>query len=247
MKINWRFVTAIFIIALLIAGTVFVFWATDIYQASDIALGAMNSDSQVFVNAERGVVIFFPADNPRPETGLVFYPGAKVDYRAYAPLLKMIASNNYFVVLTPAPLNFAIFDSNAAARIEAQYPEIQNWFVGGHSLGGIAASSYAASHPDIKGAILWGSVPANDLLRINDMPALSIYGTNDGLISLQAYADSRVLFRVDTEFIKIEGGNHAQFGAYGFQDGDDEASISQEEQWTQTVNATVEFMKSFSE
>jgi len=246
-KFNWRVFLAIFLIAMLVVATVFVFWATDIYPADEIALNAMNSDSQVFVNAERGVVIFFPADNPRPETGFIFYPGGKVDYRAYAPILKMIASNGYFVALTPAPLNLAMFDVNAAARIEVQYPEIENWFVGGHSLGGVAASSYAASHPNIKGTVLWGSVPADDLLRVNNMPTLLIYGDNDGLISLEMYNNSRDLLPLDAIFVVIEGGNHAQFSSYGEQAGDDIAMISPEEQWTQTVDATVEFMKSLSE
>ncbi|HCK67512.1 MAG TPA: alpha/beta hydrolase [Anaerolineae bacterium] len=246
-KINLRIFLAIFLIAVLVVATVFVFWASDAYPADEIALEAMESDSQVFVNAERGVVIFFPADNPRPETGLIFYPGGKVDYRAYAPILKMIASNGYFVALTPAPLNLAMFDFNAAARIEAQYPEIENWFVGGHSLGGVAASSYAASHPNIKGTVLWGSVPADDLLRVNDVPTLSVYGTQDGLISLEMYDNSHDLLPLDATFVVIEGGNHAQFGSYGEQAGDGIAMISPEEQWTQTVDATVEFMKSLSE
>lgn len=242
-KINWRIFLAIFIIAVLVVATVFVFWASDAYPANEIALEAMESDSQVFVNAERGVIIFFPADNPRPETGFIFYPGGKVDYRAYAPILKMIANNGYFVAVTPAPLNLAMFDVNAAARIEAGYPEIQNWFVGGHSLGGVAASSYAASHPNIKGAVLWGSVPANDLLRVNNMPTLLLYGDNDGLISLEMYNNSRDSLPLDATFVVIEGGNHAQFGSYGEQAGDGVATISPQEQWTQTVNATVEFMR----
>lgn len=246
-KINWRIFVAIFIIALLVVATVFVFWASDVYPANEIALKAMNSDSQVFVNAELGVVIFSPADNPRPATGFIFYPGGKVDYRAYAPILKMIASNGYFVALTPAPLNLAVFDSNAAARVEAQYPEIENWFVGGHSLGGVVASSYAASHPNIKGAVLWGSVPANDLLRVNNMPTLLIYGNNDGLISLEMYHGSRDSLPLDARFVVIQGGNHAYFGSYGEQTGDGIATISPQEQWAQTVNATVEFIKSFSE
>ena len=131
--------------------------------------------------------------------------------------------------------------------MEAQYPEIKNWFVGGHSLGGVAASWYAASHLDIKGVVLWGSMPANDLLKIKDVPTLLVYGTSDGLISVETYNNSRDSFPLDASIVIIEGGNQAQFGSYGFQDGDNEASISQEEQWAQTVNATIEFMKAFSE
>ncbi len=76
-KINWRNFLAIFLIALLGVATLFVFWASDVYPANEIALEALESDSQVFVNAERGVLIFYPADNPRPETGLFFTPAAR--------------------------------------------------------------------------------------------------------------------------------------------------------------------------
>jgi dienelactone hydrolase len=242
-KFNLKFFVAIFLIAVLVVATAFVFWASDASPADAIALESMQSDSQVFVNAEKGVVVFYPVNNPRPETGLIFYPGGKVDYRAYAPLLKMIASKNYFVVVTPAPLNLAMFDINAAARIQAQYPEIKNWFVGGHSLGGVAASLYAGSHADIKGVVMWASNPADDSLKLNNVPTLSVYGTQDGLFTLDAVEASRALVPDDAIFVAIEGGNHAQFGSYGFQSGDNEASISSDEQWSQTVKATVEFMK----
>lgn len=246
-RINWRIVLAIFIVAVLFVVTLFVFWASDAYQPNETAVQAMQSDSQVYVFEEFGVATFYPADNSRPEIGFIFYPGAKVDYRAYAPILKMIASYGYFVAMAPAPLNFAVFDVNAAARIEAQYPEIQNWFVGGHSLGGVAASSYAASHLDIKGIVLLASTPANNLLRVNHMPTISVYGTNDGLISLSGYEESRALLPDNTTFVAIDGGNHAQFGSYGFQDGDNEGGISPEEQWMQTVTAIVEFIQSVSQ
>lgn len=241
MKNFLKRATAIFIVVGLILATVFVFWASDAAPASDVALDALNSDSQTFVTIEYGWATFYPADNPRPETGFIFYPGGKVDYRAYAPLMKRIADEGYFVVVMPVPLNLAMFDINAATRIQAQYPEIKNWFVGGHSLGGVAASSYAASHPNIKGLVLLASTPANDLVKVNNVPTISIYGTNDGLFLLEDVNASRALLPEDTKFIAIEGGNHAQFGSYGFQSGDNEASISAEEQWTQTVNATVNF------
>ena len=157
MKKNFRIAAAVVTVVLLVFVTVFVVWASDASVATDTALQALNSDSQVYMSAENGWVIFFPADNQRPETGFVFYPGGKVDYRAYAPVLKLIASKGYFVAVVPAPLNLAFFDVNAAVRVEAAYPEIQNWFVGGHSLGGVAASSYAASHLDIRGVVFWAS------------------------------------------------------------------------------------------
>jgi dienelactone hydrolase len=241
LKKIWRYAAAALVLALLIAGTIFVFWASDAAPASEIALQAIESDSQVYVSPENGWVIFFPADDPRPETGFILYPGGRVDYRAYAPVLKLIAGQGYFVALVPAPLNLAFFDINAAARVQAEYPEIQNWFVGGHSLGGVAASSFAATHPDIKGVVLFASYPANDSLIAMKMPVLSLYGTNDGLATVEKIDTSRALLPSDARFIAIEGGNHSQFGSYGLQVGDNEAEISPEEQWAQAAAATVEF------
>ncbi len=240
-RITWKVLAAVLTLALFVVGAAFVVWASDESAATGTALDAMNSDSQVFVSAERGWLVFQPAGVARPETGFIFYPGGKVDYRAYAPVLKLIAAQGYFVVVMPVPLNLAFFDVNAAARIEAAYPEIQNWFVGGHSLGGVAASSYAATHPGIKGVVFWASYPADDSLKINGTKVISIYGTNDGLAGGGKIEESKSLLPADAEFIAIEGGNHAQFGSYGPQAGDSAATISPEEQWTQVTDATAGF------
>ncbi|MBI5824917.1 MAG: alpha/beta hydrolase [Chloroflexi bacterium] len=242
-RINWKIILAAFAVLVVSSVFAFVFWAGDISPAADPALQAMQSDSQVFASAENGWVIFFPADEPQPEMGFIFYPGGRVDYRAYAPALRRIAAQGYFVALVPVPLNLAFFDVNAAARVIARYPEVQDWAVGGHSLGGVAASSYAANHPDIKGVVFWASYPANDALKLMDTKALSIYGTNDGLATIATIDESRTLLPADSQFVAIEGGNHAQFASYGLQAGDNEAAISPEEQWTQVANATVEFLE----
>lgn len=242
-RINWKIILAAFAVLGVSSVFAFVFWASDISPAADSALQAMQSDSQVFVSAENGWVIFFPADEPQAEMGFIFYPGGRVDYRAYAPALRLIAAQGYFIALVPVPLNLAFFDVNAAARVIAQYPEVQDWAVGGHSLGGVAASSYAANHPDIKGVVFWASYPANDALKLMDTKALSIYGTNDGLATIATIDESRALLPADAQFVAIEGGNHAQFASYGLQAGDNEAAISPEEQWAQVAQATVEFLK----
>ncbi len=241
-KINWRIAAAV---ALALAFTLFTFavivWMTDASSATEAALQALNSDSSVYVSAENGWVIFYPAQDERPATGFVFYPGADVDYRAYAPALKLIAAKGYFIAVVPAPLNLAFFDVNAAARVQAAYPEIENWFVGGHSLGGVAALSYAADHPDIRGVALWAAYPSDDALKARDIRVVCIYGTNDGLVAQAMINDARELLPADALFVPIAGGNHAQFGSYGAQTGDQAASISPEEQWTQTADVTAKF------
>jgi len=240
-KINWRIPAAMVIFAAATLLLAFVLWAVDVQLPDDAALSAMNSDSQVFVSGENGWVVFRPAENSRPETGFIFYPGAKVDYRAYAPVLKSIAAEGYFVVLIPMPLSLALLDVNAGAVAQSKYPEIEYWFVGGHSLGGVAASMFAQGRESTSGLVLWASSPGDDSLREQGFPVLSIYGTKDGLFSETRVEDSRRLLPASALFISIEGGNHSQFGSYGLQEGDNPAEISYEEQWMQTTAATVDF------
>ncbi|MCB0119931.1 MAG: alpha/beta hydrolase [Anaerolineales bacterium] len=243
-KFNWKIAAAVLIAALLLLVSGFVIWANGASPATDTALNALTSNSQVTVDTQNDWVAFYPADGLMPDTGFVFYPGGKVDYRAYAPILSLLAEQGYFVAVVPVPLNLAFFDINAAAQVEAAYPDIQNWFVGGHSLGGVAASSYAANHPEIRGVVFWASYPADDSLKVNNISAVSIFGTRDGLATSDKLDASRALLLPDTKFVPIEGGNHAQFGSYGPQAGDNEATISPEEQWNQAVAATVEFFES---
>lgn len=238
-KINWRIIAAVITAVLLALVAGFVIWASNASPATDIALQALNPDAQVNVSLENGWAVFSPAANPQPETGFIFYPGGKVDYRAYAPILKMIAAKGYFVVVVPVPLNLAFFDINAAAGVEAAYPEIKNWFVGGHSLGGVAAASYAAKHEEIRGMVFWASYPADDSFKDGNIPSVSIYGTNDGQADVLAAKGD--LLPANSKTVVIEGGNHAQFGSYGPQAGDNPANISPEDQWTQAADATVEF------
>lgn len=246
MKQGWRNAAAVTTVVLFVSILMFVFWAGNGTPASDSALQALDSDSQVYVSPENGWVIFFPAENRQMDTGFIFYPGGRVDYRAYAPVLRQIAAKGYFVVLLPVPLNMAMFDVNAGARVHAAYPDIQNWFVGGHSLGGVAAAYFATGRDGISGIVFWASAPGNDGLLNDAKHVLSVFGTNDGLFTPQMVDESRALLPRDAQFVAIEGGNHSQFGSYGFQAGDREAGISPEEQWAQIAIATVDFFEMIS-
>ena len=137
--------------------------------------------------------IHLPAFETPPTVGFIFYPGGRVDYRAYAPVLRMIAESGYFVALVPAPLNLAFFDMNAAAPVLAQYPEIRHWVVGGHSLGGVAASVFAKDHLDqLDGIVFFASYPADDSLKNSDIKVLSIYGTND-MAGMETFEEKKSL------------------------------------------------------
>jgi len=235
----------IFLIVLLIGISLFISWARNALPASDIALQAVESSELVVVNEESGLITFEPV-NPQSDVGFIFYPGGRIDYRAYAPVLHQIAKRGYFVALVPAPLNLAFFNTNAASQVMELFPNIQYWAVGGHSLGGVAASSYASNHlDDIDGLVFWASYPANDRLKDTNIKVLTIYGTNDMEGDTQInLSESRL--PASAPFITIDGGNHAQFGSYGPQPGDRAAIITAEEQWAQATEITVQFLESLN-
>jgi len=246
-RINWKLVLAVLAVVVVSLVLAFVFWANDALPASDVALQAMQSDERVQVSEENGWVTFSPANDSQPEIGFIFYPGGRVDYRAYSPVLRMIAEQGYFVALVPVPLNLAFFDINVAARVQAQYPEIKSWVVGGHSLGGVAAAEYTKAHmQEVDGLVFFASYPADDSLKNTDLDVFSIYGTRD-MAGMGKFDETKALLPADTQYVVIDGGNHAQFGSYGFQPGDNEATITPEEQWTQISTTTVEFLKRLSQ
>ena len=228
--------------AILVLGILgFVVWAETPYPAAPEALFALASDSRVTV-MEQETITFTPADS-EPDTAFVFYPGGRVDPRAYAVPLRRIAEQGYLVLLLPVRLNLAFFDVNAADRVISDHPQIEIWAIGGHSLGGVAAALYAGENPDIDGVVFWASYPADDSLKNTELEVLSIYGTLD-MGGQQAFEDSRANLPADTDFVVIEGGNHSQFGDYGFQPGDNEAEISRREQQMRVVEETVRFLES---
>lgn len=246
MKILKRVLLGLLVV-LVILTFGFVLWANDAAQPTDIALQALESDKRVSVTQQDGFIAFSPVDTV-VTTGFIFYPGGRVDYRAYAPVLREIAELGYFAALVEVNLNLAFFELDAADDVTSLHPEITQWAVGGHSLGGVAASSYAAGHLDvIDGVVFWASYPADDSLLNSDIAVLSIYGSNDGLSTGDRMEASKALLPAQTAYVLIEGGNHAQFGSYGEQSGDNPASIPAEEQWVQVAEATVIFLETLKE
>ena len=239
MKIFKRVVVGILVVVLI--GTIGLgVWGNDAYPPLQPALDALQSDAQVTVTQHAGFITFEPV-GVQPATGFVFVPGGRVDYRVYSPALHQIAAQGYFVAVVKVRINLAFFDLNAPERVISQYPDIQHWIVGGHSLGGVAASSYVSKHLDtIEGLVIWASYPGDDSLKNTDIKALTIYGTNN--VDVDAGIDlARSRLPDSAQVITIEGGNHAQFGSYGPQAGDNPASIFPAEQWSQAADATIAF------
>ncbi len=226
---------------LLLASLGFVFWALAAYPAGESALGALQSNSAVAVTQD-GSITFAPG-GPQPKTGLIFYPGGRVDPRAYAPALRQVAERGYLVVLVRAPLNLMVFDPDKAGEVIAKHPDIEHWAVGGHSLGGAMAANFAYTHPGaVEGLALWASYPAgsNDLSD-SGLQVLSVYGTLD-MAGMEPFKSSASLLPGDTTWVVIEGGNHAQFGDYGPQAGDNPAGIPAQVQWKMAAESTVRLL-----
>lgn len=155
-------------------------------------------------------------------TGLILYPGARVDPRAYAPAARALAARGDLVVIVPMPLRLAILAPNRAAKVIPAFPEVEQWVIDGHSQGGAMAAQFVPQNPEAaQGLVLWASYPAADNhLSGRDVAVTSIYGTRDGLVTQDKIAASRSLLPTSERRVPIEGGNHAQFGHYGRQAGD---------------------------
>jgi dienelactone hydrolase len=238
-------VVAIVGLLLLALGAVLV-WASTAAGPTPRALAALESGGGVRVEQEPWLV--FQPEGRDADVGLVFYPGGRVDPRAYAPAARAIAAEGFLVAIVPMPLNLAVLAPDRAADVMAAYPGIQAWAVGGHSLGGAMAARYARGHPeDVAGLVLWAAYPdGSDDLSGHSLAAVSIFGTLDGLATVEKIEASRNLLPAGTRWVAIEGGNHAQFGWYGTQSGDRQAAIGPEEQQEQVVGATLELMRRLS-
>jgi hypothetical protein len=242
----WWFLLLILAIPLLAAGG-FVVWAEMTPSPMPEALAALQSDAEVEVTGDRWLV--FSPVNQEARMGLILYPGGRVDPRSYAPAARAIAAEGYLVVIVPMPLNLAVFGADQASEVIAAFPGVGHWAVGGHSLGGAMAARFAHGHAsEVQGLVLWAAYPdtSNDL-SASDLAVASIYGTLDGLATQDKIATSRSLLPLDTNWVAIEGGNHAQFGWYGPQSGDNPATISRETQQQQIVEATLRLLGYFSQ
>jgi dienelactone hydrolase len=238
-KLRIFLIALVVIVLLAVAG--FVIWAETPLGPMPEAVAALESNGRVAVQTEPWMT-FTPLDAP-PTEGIIIYPGGRVDARSYAPVARAFAEEEgLLAVIVPMPLNLAVFGVNAAADVIAANPAIERWIIGGHSLGGAMASSFAAEN-EVDALALWASFPANDSLATRtDLPIISLYGTNDGVATPEDIAASRPNLPPNTIWSPIEGGNHAQFGWYGDQPGDGVATISREAQQAQVLRETADLL-----
>lgn len=232
-------ITSIFVVLLIIIIACAIYLNT-YYKADLDAIEAFSPEIDIEQREEDNLTIFEPEN---AKVGLIFYPGGKVEHKAYIPLMRKCASNGILCVLVEMPFRLAVFDVNAADGIQEKFPEIESWYIAGHSLGGSMAASYLEKNAgDYDGLILLAAYSTVDLSN-TELDVLLVYGSEDKVMNKEKYEQSKENLPQDYIELEIEGGCHAYFGMYGAQDGDGEPTISSEEQISQTALAILQIIK----
>lgn len=242
MKKHRKLLTVLCVISgvLLLLFAAVAVYVGNYYHADAKAVAAMESEEDISVVALDGAVAFKPES---AEVGFIFYPGGKVEHTAYAPLMRECAERGILCVLIEMPYNLAVLDIDAAEGISQQFPEISRWFIGGHSLGGSMAAAYLEKHAeDYAGLVLLGSYSAADLSEAA-LKVISLYGSEDGVLNGEKYAENEK--NLPEGFVEeiISGGCHAGFGEYGAQAGDGKPTITSARQIEITAEILAENLK----
>ena len=228
----WLWGIELTLVALLVTALLYV---NDYAHASPEAV-AIAAQATVL---ERDTLAFGPAD---ANTGLIFYPGGKVEYTAYAPLMQALADRGILCLLVKMPFNLAVLDTGAAEGLQALYPNVAHWYMAGHSLGGSMAAVYAKDHPGtLDGLVLLAAYSTADLTA-SGLKVLTLYGSEDTVLNAERLAQYAANLPKDAQTVLIPGGCHAYFGDYGAQKGDGTPTITRAQQMEQTVNAVTAFM-----
>lgn len=229
-------------VAVPVLGLVWVgaMWWLRPFSAVEPALAAMQSDATVTVTESATDVVLTPTSGA-DEVGVLFQPGAKVEARAYAAVLRPLAEAGHRVVIVKQPLSIAFLALGAYDSARSAYPEVQRWVVAGHSLGGTVAAIEADSS-GADGLLLYASYPASDMSTTLDAAVLSVSASLDGLATPADIDASKANLPPTATFTVIEGAVHAYFGDYGPQPGDGTPTISHDDARTQISAASVEFV-----
>ena len=211
--------------------------------ASSVAVDSMAGTAEVSVTDSATRIELQPTGASRA-TGLIFYPGAKVDPRAYVPNLTPLAAAGYPVTILKLPYNIAFFSPKGASRVMDEHRQITRWAVGGHSLGGVVASKVAGGDdPRVRGLLLWASYPNASIADRTSLQVTSISGSKDGLATPAKIDAAKSKLPPDTRYVVIDGGIHSFFGDYGLQKGDGTPSITRDEAQAEIRAASLELLR----
>jgi uncharacterized membrane-anchored protein YitT (DUF2179 family) len=236
-KRGWipRIIVGLVVVALLTGATMFV---NNYNRADSNAIKEYVVAGVEEKEMDEGIIAYIPEGEIK--AGLVFYPGGRVEFTSYAPLLKKCAEEGILCVVVEMPYNLAFLGINKGVDVPSLFPEIKNWYIGGHSLGATIAANCASNHSDIfKGVVLLASYST---ANITDLRVLSVYGSEDGILNMSNYDKFKDNLPASLTERVIIGGNHSYFGMYGVQNGDKAATVSNAEQIELTASYIVEFI-----
>lgn len=238
-KINKNIFKAVAVVVI-IALVSSLAWLLNAYEPQDVARENLVPSSDVEV-VEGDITEFIPKDVVS-NTGVIIYPGARIDVKAYAPLANRLAQNGYKVFAVDMPFNMAIFSSHKADKVIEENKDIENWVIVGHSLGGAMATNAISTNNKIKGIVYLASYPSGDKIKDSGAKVLSIWGSKDGVINFDNMIKAKEDLPKDTQYVEIEGGNHSAFGDYGLQKGDTKSIIPENKQLDITVESICNFI-----
>lgn len=231
-----------FLLALTVSCLIFsVVYLGDYYHTDETAAEAFSFSGEIKEERLSDGTIIIKGHNAT--AGFIFYPGGKVEYTSYIPLMKACAEKGMLCILLKMPLNLAVFDVYAGKGFTELYPEVEKWFIGGHSLGGsMAASCLESDTSSFDGLILLASYSTEDFSE-TDLKVLSVYGSEDKVLNFEKYEKYKENLPFDFTETVIEGGCHAYFGTYGNQEGDGTPDITNKKQIEFTAEAVSAFVK----
>lgn len=209
--------------------------------------------------------VYLPSANAtKNQPGLVIFPGALVEHTAYALLASMLSDKGIVtVVVSHEPIRMASQVTGASVdsvkaildELRQSNPSIKvdEWALGGHSMGASAAWNILPTLGWSKIVLLASTSSGEKQVSLRDTTdhlVLCIDASNDGLLagipeSFKTKFRETMIHPGCTTFVMIQGGNHAGFGNYGPQTwpmADGERTISLETQHEKTVDAIFSFL-----
>ena len=225
---------------MLLAAAGLVVWSrTGVMDAETAPWRGVQEDPRIAEERTDVALVLRPSEPEPAGTGLLFYPGAKVEPEAYAARLSgLVTELGVTVVIVDPPLNLSLFDRRAPERFTSIAPELETWLVGGHSMGGVRACELAEESDAL---VLFASYCAGDLTT-SQVPVLSLSGSEDGLSTPEKIAEHGEALPGSAEMVEIAGASHASFGDYGPQNSDGTPTIDDAEMDAAVADAVAELL-----
>lgn len=213
------------------------------YPAEQEYLNKVNSNQEITVNELNDWYELIPLESSGKEA-IIFYPGGLVSANAYLYMLSEIAiETNQSIYVAKFPLSLAITNINAADAIINNYPNIDTWTISGHSLGGSMACRYAKENTNKISTLIMLASYCDQSISDSNISTLTLYGSLNNGINDSVLLEYKKNLPANSITIVIPGMNHAQFGNYGPQRGDNQAVISNDEATKIVTKNVVDFIQ----